>query len=91
MKAIPLWIAVSITVVVALPFGLWLGSWNLPLWLAFWLGKEIHARWGKRGMWIYVGAWCIAGAIHTLSLNTVTSPRTTDPPVVVTVTVAPHP
>ena len=35
MKAIPLWIAVSITVVVALPFGLWLGSWNLPLWLAF--------------------------------------------------------
>ena len=35
MKAIPLWIAVPITVVVSLPFGLWLGAWSLPLWLAF--------------------------------------------------------
>ena len=35
MKALPLWIAVPITVVVSLPFGLWLGAWSLPLWAAF--------------------------------------------------------
>ena len=35
MKALPLWIAVPITVLVSLPFGLWLGAWSLPLWLAF--------------------------------------------------------
>jgi hypothetical protein len=34
-NTIPLWLAVAITVVVSLPFGLWLGSWNLPLWAAF--------------------------------------------------------
>ncbi|MFD9330381.1 DUF1097 domain-containing protein [Streptomyces sp. NPDC060065] len=35
MKALPLWISVPVTVAVSLPFGLWLGSWSLPLWLAF--------------------------------------------------------
>jgi hypothetical protein len=35
MKALPLWIAVPVTVAVSLPFGLWLGLWSLPLWLAF--------------------------------------------------------
>lgn len=34
-NTIPLWLAVAITVVVSLPFGLWLGSWNLPLWVSF--------------------------------------------------------
>lgn len=32
---IPLWLASSITVVVSLPFGLWLGDYNLPLWVSF--------------------------------------------------------
>ena len=32
---IPLWLASAITVVVSLPFGLWLGNLNLPLWVAF--------------------------------------------------------
>ncbi|HEY6014516.1 MAG TPA: DUF1097 family protein [Candidatus Limnocylindrales bacterium] len=32
---VPLWLASSITVVVSLPFGLWLGDFNLPLWVAF--------------------------------------------------------
>lgn len=35
MKSLPLWIAVPVTVAVSLPFGLWLGAWSLPLWLAF--------------------------------------------------------
>ena len=32
---VPLWLAIAITVVVSLPFGLWLGDYNLPLWVAF--------------------------------------------------------
>jgi hypothetical protein len=35
MKALPLWIAVPITVVISLPFGLWLDNWSLPLWVSF--------------------------------------------------------
>jgi hypothetical protein len=34
-ETIPLWLAVAITVVVSLPFGLWLGKWNLALWCSF--------------------------------------------------------
>jgi hypothetical protein len=32
---IPLWLAAAITVCVSLPFGTWLGNYNLPLWAAF--------------------------------------------------------
>jgi hypothetical protein len=32
---IPLWLASAVTVVVSLPFGNWLGNFNLPLWAAF--------------------------------------------------------
>jgi hypothetical protein len=32
---VPMWLAVAITVAVSLPFGLWLGDYDLPLWAAF--------------------------------------------------------
>jgi hypothetical protein len=32
---VPMWLAVAVTVVVSLPFGLWLGDYALPLWAAF--------------------------------------------------------
>jgi hypothetical protein len=32
---IPMWLAISITVAVSLPFGLWLGDYGLPLWVSF--------------------------------------------------------
>jgi hypothetical protein len=35
MKALPLWLSVPVTVAISVPFGLWLGSWSLPLWAAF--------------------------------------------------------
>jgi len=47
MKALPLWIAVPITVVVSLPFGLWLGAWSLPLWVAFIVWAEYFALGAK--------------------------------------------
>ena len=32
---VPMWLAVAVTVAVSLPFGLWLGDYDLPLWAAF--------------------------------------------------------
>jgi hypothetical protein len=32
---IPLWLAAAVTVVVALPFSLWLGNYSLPIWVSF--------------------------------------------------------
>jgi hypothetical protein len=34
-ETIPLWLAVAITVLVSIPFGLWLGKWNFTLWVGF--------------------------------------------------------
>jgi hypothetical protein len=47
MKAIPLWLAVAITVVVSLPFGLWLQNYNIPLWTAFIVWAEYFALGAK--------------------------------------------
>jgi len=44
---VPLWLAVSITVVVSLPFGLWLGDYNLPLWVSFIVWAEYFVLGGK--------------------------------------------
>jgi hypothetical protein len=47
MKAIPLWLAVAITVCVSLPFGLWLQNYNVPLWTAFIVWAEYFALGAK--------------------------------------------
>jgi len=44
---VPLWLAVAITVVVSLPFGLWLGDYNLPLWVSFIVWAEYFVLGGK--------------------------------------------
>lgn len=46
-NTIPLWLAVAITVVVALPFGIWLDKLNLPLWAAFIVWAEYFALGAK--------------------------------------------
>ncbi len=35
VNRVPLWLAVALTVVISLPFGLWLGMFNFTLWCAF--------------------------------------------------------
>lgn len=42
-NTIPLWLAVPITIFVSLPFGLWLGNWNLTLWCSFIVWAEYFA------------------------------------------------
>lgn len=34
-NTIPFWLAVVITVLVPLPLGMFLGNWNIPLWVSF--------------------------------------------------------
>ncbi len=53
-ETIPLWLAVAITVVVSLPFGLYLNKWsgglnvyNIPLWVAFIVWAEYFALGAK--------------------------------------------
>lgn len=46
-NTIPLWLAVAITVVVSLPFGIWLSNLNLPLWAAFIVWAEYFALGAK--------------------------------------------
>ncbi|MHB8959809.1 MAG: hypothetical protein ACYDAN_09305 [Candidatus Limnocylindrales bacterium] len=63
MKALPLWIAVPITVVVSLPFGLWLGVWSLPLWAAFIVWAEYFQLGAKPAALKLMVPGFIAGAI----------------------------
>jgi hypothetical protein len=46
-NTIPMWLAVAITVCVALPFGIWLDKLNLPLWVAFIVWAEYFALGAK--------------------------------------------
>jgi hypothetical protein len=44
---VPMWLAIAITVAVSLPFGLWLGDFNLPLWVSFIVWAEYFQLGGK--------------------------------------------
>jgi hypothetical protein len=44
---VPLWLAVAITVVVSLPFSIWLGNWGLPIWASFIVWAEYFAMGAK--------------------------------------------
>jgi hypothetical protein len=44
---VPLWLAVAITVCVSLPFGVWLGDYNLPIWASFIVWAEYFALGAK--------------------------------------------
>ena len=46
-NTVPMWLAVAITVVISLPFGLWLKEWSVPLWTAFIVWAEYFVLGGK--------------------------------------------
>lgn len=64
---VPLWLAVAITVCVSLPFGIWLGNYNLPIWASFIVWAEYFALGAKpSALKIIVPAYflgCVAAAI----------------------------
>src|SRR5674476_1329125 len=70
-NTVPLWLAVAITVVVSLPFGLWLKEWSVPLWAAFIVWAEYFVFGGKpAGLKIMVPSYILGviGAVLVLIL-----------------------
>jgi len=63
MKALPLWLSVPITVVVSLPFALWLGVWSLPAWVAFIVWAEYFALGAKPAILKTIAPAYILGVI----------------------------
>jgi len=68
--AVPLWLAVAITVCVSLPFGIWLGRWNLPIWVSFIVWAEYFALGAKAEVLLkivpaYISGVAVAAAIMT--------------------------
>lgn len=47
VNRLPLWLAVAVTVVFSLPFGLWLGKFNFTLWCSFIVWAEYFALGAK--------------------------------------------
>lgn len=85
VQRMPLWLAVGITVVVALPFGLLLKGFNLVLWIAFTVWGVYLAMGGtpqavRRLLPAYAGGAVSAALVHMFALllsTWVTTPRWT--------------
>lgn len=70
---VPIWLAVAITVVVSLPFGLWLGDYNLPLWVSFIVWAEYFVLGGKpAALKVIIPAYMI-GVLGAMSITTGTA------------------
>jgi hypothetical protein len=68
---IPLWLAVGITVVVSLPLGLWIRSWNLPLWISFCVWAEYFALGAKPAALKTILSSYVAGLVAAVVVTTV--------------------
>tara|TARA_B110000444_G_C18485877_1_gene431294 strand:+ start:59 stop:616 length:558 start_codon:yes stop_codon:yes gene_type:complete len=66
---IPLWLAVGLTVIVAVPFGLWLGKYNFALWCAFIVWAQYFVLGAKpAAIKIIIPSFCSAAFIIAASL-----------------------
>jgi hypothetical protein len=68
---IPLWLAVAITVVVSLPFSIWLGTWGLPIWASFIVWAEYFALGAKPKALLTIVPAYITGVIAAEVILTV--------------------
>ncbi len=70
---LPMWLAVAITVVVSLPFGLWLGNYNLPLWVSFIVWAEYFVLGGTpAALRVIIPAYLI-GVFGAMCITTATA------------------
>ena len=46
-ETIPMWLAIALTLVVSMPFGLWLGKFNFTLWCSFIVWAQYFALGAK--------------------------------------------
>ena len=67
---VPLWLAVAITVCVSLPFGIWLGNYNLPIWASFIVWAEYFALGAKpAALKIMVPAYILGAVAATIIMT----------------------
>lgn len=67
---VPMWLAIAVTVVVSLPFGLWLGDYNLPLWVSFIVWAEYFVLGAKpQALRIIIPAFLV-GVLVALCITT---------------------
>jgi hypothetical protein len=68
-ETIPMWLAVPATVVIAMPFGLWLGRFNFALWCCFIVWAEYFALGGKpAGLRLILPSFSYAAIVTGLTL-----------------------
>ena len=67
---VPLWLAVAITVCVSLPFALWFGRWNLPIWVSFIVWAEYFALGAKWQALIKIVPAYISGVVVAEAIMT---------------------
>ncbi len=71
-ETIPLWLAVAITVVVSVPFTLWLGSWNMAVWVSFIVWAEYFALGAKpAAAKVILPSFAYSAVLTALSLTAV--------------------
>ena len=70
VERIPFWLAVALTVLVSMPFGLWLGEYNFALWCAFIVWAEYFALGAKpEAMKVVIPSFCYAAFITAITLT----------------------
>jgi hypothetical protein len=67
---VPMWLAVAITVVVSLPFGLWLGDYALPLWVAFIVWAEYFVLGARPAVLRTIVPCYVVGVLGALAITT---------------------
>lgn len=68
-ETIPLWLAVAITVLVSVPFSLWLGPWNFAVWCSFIVWAEYFALGAKpSGLKTILPAFAYSAVLTGLTL-----------------------
>lgn len=70
---VPMWLAVAITVVVSLPFGLWLGDYNLPLWVSFIVWAEYFVLGAKPPALRVILPAFLIGVLGAMCITTATA------------------
>ncbi len=67
-ETIPLWIAITLTVLVSVPFTLWLGSWNMAVWVSFIVWAEYFALGAKPAARTILPAFAYSAILTGLTL-----------------------
>ena len=69
VETVPMWLAVALTVVASMPFGLWLGKYNFALWCSFIVWAEYFALGAKPAVLrLIVPAFSYAVVLTALTL-----------------------